>query len=92
MNTLTHFLALAALLLAPGFAGAAAGTEQTPANGFYLHDGDSVVMFGDSITEQRLYTAYVETYVTTRFPNLQINWTAAGWSGDNVRDGGARII
>ena len=37
---------------------------------FYLKDGDRVVFYGDSITEQRLYTTYTETYVVTRFPQL----------------------
>ena len=46
-----------------------------------MQDGDSVVMFGDSITEQRFYTVDVEFLVTTRFPKLKINWTAARWSG-----------
>jgi hypothetical protein len=39
-----------------------------PPSGFYLHDGDRVVFYGDSITDQRLYTTFIETYVVTRFP------------------------
>src|SRR2546423_1107391 len=35
---------------------------------FYLKDGDRVVFYGDSITDQRLYTAFTESYVITRFP------------------------
>ena len=35
---------------------------------FALRDGDRVVFYGDSITDQRLYTTFVETYVVTRFP------------------------
>jgi len=35
---------------------------------FALPDGDTVVLYGDSITDQRLYTAFVESYVVTRFP------------------------
>ena len=33
---------------------------------FALRDGDRVVFYGDSITDQRLYTTFVETYVVTR--------------------------
>ena len=84
MNTLKSSLALTALLLALGLAAAAASAEQTAAAGFYLHDGDHVVMLGDSITNQRFYTMYVETYVTTRFPKLKINWTVAGQDGDSI--------
>jgi hypothetical protein len=42
-----------------------------PAEGnFYLKDGDRVVFYGDSISEQRLYPTFAETYVVTRFPQL----------------------
>lgn len=37
-----------------------------PPAGFDLHDGDRVVFYGDSITDQRLYTTFIETYVITR--------------------------
>src|ERR1017187_6970491 len=46
---------------------------------FYLHDKDTVVFYGDSITEQRLYTAFVETFVLTRYPQLNVRFVNAGW-------------
>ncbi len=46
---------------------------------FHLTDGDRVVFYGDSITDQRLYTTFVETYVRTRFPNLNVKFTHSGW-------------
>src|SRR5690348_17702461 len=52
---------------------------------FYLRDGDRVVFYGDSITDQRLYTAFVETYVVTRFPRLKVSFVHSGWGGDRVR-------
>jgi lysophospholipase L1-like esterase len=55
---------------------------------FYLKDGDTVVFYGDSITDQRLYTTFTEAYVVTRFPKLNIRFVHSGWSGDRV-DGGA---
>jgi lysophospholipase L1-like esterase len=55
---------------------------------FYLKDGDTVVFYGDSITDQRLYTTFTEAYVLTRFPKLNIRFVHSGWSGDRV-DGGA---
>ena len=58
--------------------------EANSPTGFYLKDGDRVVLFGDSITNQRFYTMYVETYVTTRFPKLKIQWIVAGQDGDSV--------
>src|SRR3984893_10042706 len=54
---------------------------------FYLKDGDTVVFYGDSITDQRLYTTFTEAYVVTRFPNLNIRFVHSGWSGNRV-DGG----
>jgi lysophospholipase L1-like esterase len=66
-----------------------------PAKGqspFYLHDGDRVVFYGDSITDQRLYTTFTESYVVTRFPALNIAFTHSGWGGDRVTGGGGGPI
>src|SRR5579864_7243229 len=54
---------------------------------FYLHDGDTVVFYGDSITNQRLYTVFTEAYVLTRFPQLHIRFIHSGYSGDRVSGG-----
>ncbi len=54
---------------------------------FYLNNGDRVVFFGDSITDQRLYTVFVETYVVTRFPTLDVTFVHSGWGGDRVTGG-----
>jgi lysophospholipase L1-like esterase len=56
---------------------------------FYLKDGDRVVFYGDSITEQRLYTTYVETYVVTRLPQLKVSFVHSGVGGDRVTGGWA---
>jgi lysophospholipase L1-like esterase len=63
-----------------------------PQGSFYLKDGDRVVFYGDSITEQRLYTTYVETYVITRFPQLQVSFVHSGVGGDRVTGGWAGPI
>ncbi len=59
---------------------------------FYLHDGDVVVFYGDSITEQRQYTSMVESYVLTRFPALKVSFINSGVGGDSVKGGGAGPI
>ena len=59
---------------------------------FYLHDGDTVVFYGDSITEQRFYTQDVEVYVHTRFPQMHVRFFNAGVGGDRVTGGGAGPI
>ena len=59
---------------------------------FALRDGDRVVFYGDSITDQRRYTSFVETFVITRFPNLDIRFVHSGWGGDRVTGGGGGPI
>jgi len=58
------------------------------AQDFALREGDRVVFFGDSITDQRLYTTFAETYVVTRFPKLNVTFIHSGWGGDRVTGGG----
>jgi lysophospholipase L1-like esterase len=78
-------LCLAAALFAPSAILFAADT-------FGLRDGDRVVFYGDSITDQRRYTSFVETYVVTRFPKLDIRFVHSGWGGDRVTGGGGGPI
>ena len=57
-----------------------------------LKDGDTVVFYGDSITDQRLYTTFAETYLLTRFPTLHVTFVHSGWGGDRVSGGGGGPI
>lgn len=59
---------------------------------FYLKNGDTVVFYGDSITDQRLYTIMIETYVATRYPKLDVSFIDSGWGGDRVSGGGGGPI
>src|SRR5713226_6436593 len=59
---------------------------------FYLQDGDRVVFYGDSITDQRLYTTFTESYVLTRFPRMKVSFVHSGWGGDRVTGGGGGPI
>lgn len=59
---------------------------------FYLKDGDRVLFYGDSITEQHLYTTYIESYCVTRFPKRRFTFINSGWSGDRVTGGGGGPI
>jgi lysophospholipase L1-like esterase len=68
-------------------------TPWTHAEGtFYLKNGDRVVFYGDSITDQRLYTTFAESYVVTRFPKLDVTFVHSGWGGDRVSGGGGGPI
>jgi lysophospholipase L1-like esterase len=60
--------------------------------GFYLHPNDVVVFYGDSITDQRLYTTFVETFVVTRYPKLPVRFVHSGWGGDHVGGGSGGAI
>src|SRR5215813_3654521 len=62
------------------------------ADAFALKDGDRVVFYGDSITDQRRYTSFVETYVVTRFPKLDVRFVHSGWGVDRVSGGGGGPI
>src|ERR1700686_4567939 len=69
-----------------------AATSLASAQDFFVKDGDTVVFYGDSITDQRLYTTFAETYVLTRFPTLRIKFVHSGWGGDRVSGGGGGPI
>ncbi len=62
------------------------------AQNFALKPGDRVVFYGDSITDQRLYTTFAETFVLTRFPRLPVSFVHSGWGGDRVTGGGGGPI
>jgi lysophospholipase L1-like esterase len=59
---------------------------------FALHDGDRVLFYGDSITDNQFYPQHVENYVLTRFPNMKVSFMNYGWSGDKVTGGGGGDI
>ena len=86
-HNLPFWTAGAALLALAG-----AARAQVAAGPFQLKDGDRVVFYGDSITEQRLYTTFVEDYVATRFPRLNVHFVHSGWGGDRVGGGGGGPI
>ncbi len=66
--------------------------SSTAPDAFALKDGDRVVFFGDSITEQRQYTKYVEQYAITRFPDRRFTFIMSGVGGDKVSGGWAGPI
>jgi lysophospholipase L1-like esterase len=82
------------LRLLCGFAGVIALAAASPApaaDQFFFKDGDSVAIIGDSITEQRLYTEYIETWTVTRFPKWKITFRNVGIGGDTSPGGDKRF-
>jgi len=58
---------------------------------FFFKDGDRVVMIGDSITEQHLYSNYVEMWTVTRYPHWKITFRNVGIGGDRSVGGNSRF-
>ncbi len=65
----------------------AAGGTPLQGQDFYLHSGDRVAFYGDSITAQRFYTRDVQDFVATRYPTLDVAYENAGVPGDKVSGG-----
>ena len=55
-----------------------------------LRDDETVVFYGDSITEQNLYSEYLETFFVSRFPAKRVASFNLGWGGDTARGGRER--
>jgi hypothetical protein len=52
--------------------------------GLLLQRGDRLAIIGDSITEQRMYSRIIETYLTVCVPELKITTRQFGWSGETA--------
>lgn len=55
--------------------------------GLALKNGDRVVFYGDSITDNGPYTKYAEAFVRLRYPDLDVKFFNAGVGGDRVSGG-----
>jgi lysophospholipase L1-like esterase len=70
----------------------AAENEKTASSAkFFFKDGDRIVMMGDSITEQRLYSNYVEMWTVSRFPAWKLTFRNVGIGGDTSGGGNGRF-
>lgn len=63
----------------------------SPGSGGIVQNGDRIVFFGDSITGQRLYTSFIESYLTGRFPEYDLTFVNAGVGGDTVQKALTRV-
>ena len=75
----THFalFGVAALLLT--------ASTSAAANPFELRDGDRVVLLGDGLIEREQRAGYVETMLTTAWPNRNVTFRNLGFAGDTPR-------
>lgn len=59
--------------------------RKAPAPGpLMLQTGDRLAIIGDSITEQKMYSRIIETYLTACMPELKITARQFGWSGETA--------
>src|SRR6186997_2363008 len=70
---------------------AVCGAVSASAADFFFKDGDAVLMIGDSITEQHLYSNYVEMFTVTRFPAWKLTFRNVGIGGDRSPGGNNRF-
>ena len=96
---LTTALLAAVVLANVPFATRAADYEPKPTNSYFakfnprrapapgpllLQSGDQLAIIGDSITEQKMYSRIIETYLTVCVPELKITARQFGWSGETA--------
>jgi lysophospholipase L1-like esterase len=84
-------LALPLVALAALWAAPARAADAAKSGDFFFKDGDVVVMIGDSITEQHLYSNYVEMWTVTRFPAWKLTFRNTGIGGDTSTGGNNRF-
>jgi lysophospholipase L1-like esterase len=59
--------------------------RKAPSTGpLLLKEGDRLAICGDSITEQKMYSRIIETYLTACVPELKITARQYGWSGEKT--------
>ncbi|MEI6078363.1 MAG: SGNH/GDSL hydrolase family protein [Verrucomicrobiota bacterium] len=52
--------------------------------GLYLKPNDRLAIIGDSITEQKMYSRIIETYLTVCVPELKVTVRQFGWGGETA--------
>ncbi len=65
--------------------------QAPPCKDLLLKDGDRLALCGDSITEQKMYSRIMETYLTVCVPQLDVTVRQFGWSGEQARGFLARM-
>ncbi|MGA2620685.1 MAG: SGNH/GDSL hydrolase family protein [Thermoguttaceae bacterium] len=63
----------------------------TEAADFFFKDGDVIAVMGDSITEQHLYSNYLEMWTLSRFPAWKLEFHNVGIGGDRSTGGNSRF-
>ncbi|NOZ55910.1 MAG: SGNH/GDSL hydrolase family protein [Calditrichaeota bacterium] len=51
---------------------------------FWLRDGDQLLFWGDSITDDGVYPRMIENFTLTYYPARRVTFVNLGWSGDRA--------
>src|SRR6266404_1910129 len=60
-------------------------SEATPLPEFTFHDGDRVVLLGDTFIEREQVYGYFEERLTVEYPRLNLTFRNLGWSADTPK-------
>ena len=85
VRTASFIKGLCLLLCLASVAGAASAAD------FFFKDGDVIAVMGDSITEQHLYSNYLEMWTLCRFPAWKLEFHNVGIGGDRAPGGNSRF-
>ncbi|MCM8541691.1 MAG: hypothetical protein NE328_15590, partial [Lentisphaeraceae bacterium] len=50
----------------------------------HVKKGDKIAIIGDSITEQKQYSKFMEAYLVACVPELELKTLQYGWSGETA--------
>jgi hypothetical protein len=84
-SPLTPTAARRAAVFALFFAGVLAVPPSGHVESLVLKKGDRVAIAGDSITEQKQYSKFMELYLLACVPELELTMFQFGWSGERAR-------
>jgi lysophospholipase L1-like esterase len=90
MRTCRTLGAALVFVLTAGFS-AAQPPEKDDGKYFFFKDGDRIIVMGDSITEQHLYSNYLEMWSVCRFPKRNLTFRNVGIGGDRSPGGNSRF-
>lgn len=61
-------------------------------SGLLLRKNDRLAIIGDSITEQKMYSRIIETYLTACLPELDVTVRQYGWGGETAEGFKNRMV
>jgi lysophospholipase L1-like esterase len=79
-NSKPSIVLVVIVMLTMAIAAIAAPVRDTPR----LQEGDFVAICGDSITEERIYSVYIEDYLLMCQPAARLRTLQAGWDGEQA--------